>query len=132
MARKRTRLVQAGRDPALHAGAVNVPVYRASTILFPDLESMRSEAMPYTYGRRGTPTTRSLEQAVCELEGGARTVLAPSGLAACSLAILTTCGAGDHILVSDWHMRRRASFARSWASVMACWPIILSRALAPG
>jgi cystathionine beta-lyase len=101
MARKRTRIVQAGRDPALHAGAVNVPVYRASTILFPDLESMRSEAVPFTYGRRGTPTTRSLEGAICELEGGARTVLTPSGLSACTLAILTTCGAGDHILVTD-------------------------------
>jgi cystathionine beta-lyase len=101
MARKRTRIVQAGRDPALHAGAVNVPVYRASTILFPDLETMRTGSQPYTYARRGTPTTSALEKAICELEGGARTVLAPSGLAACTLAILTTCCAGDHILVTD-------------------------------
>ena len=101
MARKRTKLVQAGREPALHAGAVNVPVYRASTILFPDLETMRTGSQPYTYARRGTPTTRSLEAAICELEDGARTVLTPSGLAACTLAILTVCGAGDHILVTD-------------------------------
>jgi cystathionine beta-lyase len=101
MARKRTRIVQAGREPALHAGAVNVPVYRASTILFPDLETMRTGSQPYTYARRGTPTTRSLEKAICELEGGARTVLTPSGLAACTLSILTACGAGDHILVTD-------------------------------
>ena len=73
MARKRTRIVQAGRDPALHAGAVNVPVYRASTILFPDLETMRTGSQPYTYARRGTPTTSALEKAICELEGGART-----------------------------------------------------------
>lgn len=101
MRRKDTRLVELGRDPALHAGAVNTPVYRASTILFPDVETMRTEAQPYTYGRRGTPTTRGLEQALCELEGGARTVLTPSGLSACTLAILTTCSAGDHILVTD-------------------------------
>ena len=99
--KKRTAVVEAGRDPALHAGAVNVPVYRASTILFPDVESMRTESAPYSYGRRGTPTTRSLEQAICELEGGARTVLTPSGLSACTLAILTACGAGDHVLVTD-------------------------------
>ena len=98
---KRTRIVESGRNPSLHAGAVNVPVYRASTILFPDMETLRTEAAPYTYGRRGTPTTRALEQAICELEGGARTVLTPSGLSACTLAILTVCGAGDHILVSD-------------------------------
>jgi len=101
MSRKRTKIVEAGRNPSLHAGAVNVPVYRASTILFPDMETMRTESAPYTYGRRGTPTTRALEQAICELEGGARTVLTPSGLSACTLSILTTCGAGDHILVSD-------------------------------
>src|SRR5579864_1860753 len=88
MARKQTRIVQAGRDPALHAGAVNVPVYRASTILFPDVETMRTEAAPYSYGRRGTPTTRSLEHAIGEREGGARTVLTPSVLSAFTLFIL--------------------------------------------
>ncbi|HEY4263682.1 MAG TPA: cystathionine beta-lyase [Micropepsaceae bacterium] len=101
MTRKETKIIEAGRDPALHAGAVNTPVYRMSTVLFPDLETMRTEAQPYTYGRRGTPTTRALEQALCGLEGGARTVLTPSGLSACTLAILSLCGAGDHLLVTD-------------------------------
>lgn len=101
MARKETRVVQAGREPSLHAGAVNTPVYRMSTVLFPDAETMRTGGQPYTYGRRGTPTTRALEHALCALESGARTVLTPSGLSACNLAILTACGAGDHILVTD-------------------------------
>src|SRR5438874_13003973 len=81
--------------------AVDVPVYRPSTFLLSYLESISTESAPYSYGRRGTPTTRSLEHAICELEGGARTVLTPSGLSACTLAILTACGAGDHILVTD-------------------------------
>lgn len=101
MTRKDTKLVGAGRTPALHAGAVNTPVYRASTFLFPDVESMFDNSQPYTYGRRGTPTTRALEDAFCELEGGARTVLTPSGLSACTLAILAICSAGDHLLVTD-------------------------------
>jgi cystathionine beta-lyase len=87
--------------PSLHAGAVNTPVYRVSTVMFPDVETMLTESQAYTYGRRGTPTTRALEEALCELEGGARTVLTPSGLSACTLAIMAVCGAGDHILVSD-------------------------------
>jgi cystathionine beta-lyase len=99
--RKETKLVELGRQPSLHAGAVNTPVYRASTILFPDVQSMFDGSQPYTYGRRGTPTTRALEEAFCQLEGGARTVLTPSGLSACTLAILTACGAGDHLLVTD-------------------------------
>src|SRR5882672_3103789 len=101
MTRKETKLVQVGRQPSLHAGAVNTPVYRMSTVLFPDVETLLSGGQPYTYGRRGTPTTRALEDAICELEGGARTVLTPSGLSACALAILSVCRAGDHILVSD-------------------------------
>ena len=101
MARKDTKIIEVGRAPSLHAGAVNTPVYRVSTVLFPDLETMRTEAQPYTYGRRGQPTTRALEEALCSLEGGARTVLTPSGLSACTLAILSVCGAGDHILVTD-------------------------------
>ena len=63
-----------------HFGAVNTPVYRASTILFPDLAALEASTQQYTYGRRGTPTSRSLEEAICALEGGARTVLVPSGL----------------------------------------------------
>ena len=99
--RKDTKLVGVGRKPSLHAGAVNTPVYRVSTVMFPDVETMLNESQAYTYGRRGTPTTRALEEALCELEGGARTVLTPSGLSACTLAIMATCGAGDHILVTD-------------------------------
>jgi len=68
---------------------------------YADVETLLSGGQPYTYGRRGTPTTRALEDAICELEGGARTVLTPSGLSACTLAILSVCKAGDHILVAD-------------------------------
>jgi cystathionine beta-lyase len=101
MKRKDTRLIEAGRTPSLHAGVVNTPVYRASTILFPDVETLNSGSQPYSYGRRGTPTTHALDEAIASLEGGARTVLTPSGLSACTLAILTACGSGDHILVTD-------------------------------
>ncbi len=101
MTRKDTRLIGLGRTPSLHAGAVNTPVYRASTILFPDVETLQSGGQPYTYGRRGTPTTRALEEAIAAFETGAHAVLTPSGLSACTLAILTACGAGDHILVTD-------------------------------
>jgi cystathionine beta-lyase len=99
--KKETSIIEAGRKPSEHAGAVNTPVYRASTILFPDTETLNTGNQPYVYGRRGTPTTRALEEAICHLEGGAKTVLTPSGLSACTLAILSAAGAGDHILVTD-------------------------------
>ncbi len=96
-----TIAISAGRMSKAHFGMVNTPVYRASTVLFPDLKTLESRDSEYHYGRRGTPASRSLEQALCALEGGARAVLVPSGLNACATAILAMVGAGDHLLVAD-------------------------------
>ena len=55
----------------------------------------------YTYGTKGTPTTEALESAWTDLAGAAGTVLAPSGLAAVTLALMSCLKAGDHLLVTD-------------------------------
>jgi len=96
-----TIAVSAGRMTREHFGAVNTPVYRASTILYPSVESLKGEKQPYKYGRRGTPSSRSFESAIEELEGGARCLALPSGLNAISTAILAVCSAGDHLLMTD-------------------------------
>jgi cystathionine beta-lyase len=96
-----TRLTSAGRMSAEHFGVINTPVYRASTILYPDLAALKANSQPYTYGRRGTPSTQSFEDAISSLEGAAKTVSVTSGVQAIALAILSVCGAGDHILVVD-------------------------------
>jgi cystathionine beta-lyase len=96
-----TRLTSEGRMSTEHFGAVNTPVYRASTILYPDLAALKANTQPYTYGRRGTPSTKSFEDAISNLEGAAKTVSVTSGVQAIALAILSVCGAGDHILVVD-------------------------------
>jgi cystathionine beta-lyase len=96
-----TRAVSSGRMSAEHFGAVNTPVYRASTILYPDLAALKANTQPYTYGRRGTPTTKSFEDAISSLEGAAKTVSVTSGIQAIGLAILSVCGAGDHLLMVD-------------------------------
>ncbi len=96
-----TRLIHTGRDSAGHIGAVNVPVYRASTLLHPTLEALEGNTLAYGYGRRGTPTTRALEASICALEQGARTALTPSGLSACTAALMSVLKAGDHLLMVD-------------------------------
>jgi len=96
-----TVIVSAGRMSKDHFGAVSTPVYRASTILFPDLASTAPGAQTYTYGRRGTPTSKSLEDAIQQLEGGAQVVLTPSGLNAVATALLSAVSAGDHLLMVD-------------------------------
>jgi cystathionine beta-lyase len=96
-----TKTSSLGRMSDAHYGVVNTPVYRASTILYPDTAALKANKQPYTYGRRGTPSTRSLEEALSDLEGAARTVTVTSGLQANALAILSVCGAGDHLLMTD-------------------------------
>ena len=96
-----TSIVSEGRMSDSHFGAVNTPVYRASTILYPDLAAIKANSQPYTYGRRGTPSSRSFEEAISALEGAARTVSVTSGVQAIGLAILSVCGAGDHLLMVD-------------------------------
>ena len=101
--RPATQLVTAGRDPRSNHGFVNPPVYHASTVLYPNAEDYVAHRSRYQYGRRGTPTTEALEQALQELEGPqcAGVSLLPSGLAAISTAFLSVVEAGDHVLVTD-------------------------------
>jgi cysteine-S-conjugate beta-lyase len=96
-----TKLTSSGRMSKAHFGVVNTPVYRASTILYPDVAALEAREMPFTYGRRGNPTLKSLEDAINSLEGATRTLFVPSGLNAVATAILCVCGAGDHLLVAD-------------------------------
>lgn len=102
--RLRTRLLHAGRpDP----NVVNPPVYHASTILFPDYATFRErEAAPLDrrhmyYGRMGTPTTRSLEDALCELDGALGAVLTGSGVASIAGILRAFLAPGDQLLMVD-------------------------------
>jgi cysteine-S-conjugate beta-lyase len=95
-----TRIATASRQFAEH-GMVNPAVYRASTITFPDVETLKTRNQEYLYGRRGTPTSRAFETAVAELEGGHNCKACPSGLAAISIALLSFLGNGDHLLMVD-------------------------------
>lgn len=96
-----TKVTQAGRAPFENFGFVNPPIYRGSTVLFPTVADLEGLRQPYTYGTKGTPTTRALERAWSEISGAADTVLTPSGLAAIALALMTATRAGAHVLVVD-------------------------------
>lgn len=102
---KQTRLLHAGRHPERYDGAVNVPVFRASTILHPSVAAMESSGRtPFEgvrYGRFGTPTTFALEEAVAELEGGNHCIATSSGLAAITGTLMALLEAGDHLLMTD-------------------------------
>ncbi len=100
-----TRAGHLGRRPRRWLGAVNTPVFRASTILFPtvaDLEAAtRGEYDGLSYGLHGLPTVTDLQHAVAELEGGHAALAVPSGLTATTLPLLALTAPGDHVLVTD-------------------------------
>ncbi len=102
-----TVAVTGGRRPEWTGGVVNVPVWRASTILYDTVADLRAAASGKDhhrlyYGRRGTPTQWSLAEALTQLEPGAHgTLLYPSGVAAITTALLAFLSPGDHLLVPD-------------------------------
>jgi len=116
--RRDTLLTHVGGTPTDRHGAVNPPVYRASTILFPTVaewEASRVHANRFNvlrYGQLGTPTTFALEEAIATLEGGYRAMLLPSGLAAATTVLLALLKSGDHLLMTDSAYQPTRHFAK--------------------
>lgn len=100
-----TRLAEGGRRKEWRGPLVNVPIERASTILFDSVTDMRASKPGlgvYRYGLQGTATYWALAEALTELEpGAAGTALYSSGLAAITTALLAVLSPGDELLVPD-------------------------------
>jgi cystathionine beta-lyase len=103
--RNATRLVEGGRRKQWRGKLVNVPVERASTILFDnvaELEASEPELGTYRYGLQGTATHWALAEALTVLEpGAAGTALYCSGLAAITTPILALLSSGEELLAPD-------------------------------
>ncbi|HYD87432.1 MAG TPA: cystathionine beta-lyase [Vitreimonas sp.] len=98
--RLETRLAHAGRDRARSEGAVNPPVHRATTLLIDDPDDLYGGPKK-TYGIDGMAVQQALREALVAIEGGVSATLTPSGLAACTLALMTVAKAGGELLVTD-------------------------------
>ncbi|KXF83595.1 cystathionine beta-lyase [Enterovibrio coralii] len=100
-----TLLVNAGRKSKYCHGGVNSVIQRASSLVFESVEQKkfatkhRGERELF-YGRRGTLTHFSFQDAMTELEGGAGCVLYPCGAAAIANAILSFVKTGDNVLMT--------------------------------
>lgn len=100
-----TKLIHAGRKKRYTQGAVSSVIQRASSLVFETLEDKKNATQnrykgALFYGRRGTLTHFSLQEAMCELEGGVGCYLYPCGAAAVTNAILAFVQQGDHVLMS--------------------------------
>lgn len=90
-----TRLAQYGNRMDPFTGAVSVPVYHATTFAHPGL----GQSTGYDYTRTANPTRQALEDAIADLEGGARGFSFSSGMAAVH-AVVSLLSQGDHIVAS--------------------------------
>lgn len=95
-----TRLALAGRDASRSEGGVNPPIHRATTLLIPDTDDLYNTPKK-TYALDGMAVQDALRDALVAIEGGAGATLAPSGLAACTLALITVAKAGGELLMTD-------------------------------
>jgi cysteine-S-conjugate beta-lyase len=100
-----TRAGHLGREPQRFLGAINTPVFRASTMLFRSLDELekaeRGEYDGIGYGLHGLPTVTDLQDAVAALEGAHAGLAVPSGLTATTLPLLALANPGDHVLITD-------------------------------
>ncbi|MBM3471128.1 MAG: O-acetylhomoserine aminocarboxypropyltransferase/cysteine synthase [Armatimonadetes bacterium] len=100
-----TRQLHAGQEPDPTTGSRAVPIYQTTSYVFKDTDHAARlfalEESGNIYTRIMNPTSDVFERRVADLEGGVGALATSSGHAAQTLAILTLCGAGDHIVSSS-------------------------------
>lgn len=100
-----TRQLHAGQQPDPTTGSRAVPIYQTTSYQFKDTEHAANlfalKEFGNIYTRIMNPTTDVLEQRIADLEGGVAALGASSGHGAQTMAILTLCAAGDHIVSSS-------------------------------
>ena len=105
MADLTTTLIHHPYTPPQGFAAPQPGVFKASTVIFPNVAAMRhavwKDKSAYTYGLHGTPTTYTLEERLCTLEGARDCMLVPSGLAAIALVAMSLLKSGDEMLIPD-------------------------------
>ena len=119
-----TRLIHHPYRPPEGFDAVQPGVHKASTVIFPNVQALRTQEWAdksgYTYGLHGTPTTFILEERIATIEGGTYCVLAPSGLSAVSLVDMAFLKQGDELLIPDNAYGPGKAFA---GTELAAWGI---------
>jgi len=99
-----TQAVHAGEAPCPVTGALDTPIYQSTTFVSPTSDEMAAvygeEKFGYMYTRYGNPTLRALEEKLATLEGGEAALVASSGMAAISTAILGRVQQGDHVVAA--------------------------------
>src|SRR6266516_7042677 len=99
-----TRAIHAGATPDPVTGARATPIHQTTSFVFDSAEHAASlfnlQTFGNVYSRISNPTVAVLEERVAALEGARSALAAATGMAAQTLALLTLCRAGDHLVAS--------------------------------
>ncbi len=104
-----TLAIHAGQEPDPVTGAVVPPIYQVSTYKQDGVGGLRGKELGevarwiegYEYSRTDNPTRGALEECLVALEGGARSLVFASGMAASDCLLRAVCKPGDHVLIPD-------------------------------
>ncbi len=91
-----TTSVQIGVGRDEQTGGISFPIYPSATYRHPSV----GQSTGYDYTRSGNPTRDILEEAIAQLENGARGLAFSSGMAALTTLFLHFAS-GDHLVVSE-------------------------------
>jgi methionine-gamma-lyase len=99
-----TRAIHAGEQKHGVGSPVAPTITRASTFTFSSTAEMKrwaeGKSSAYIYTRYGNPTLALAEEKLAALEGGEAAIVAASGMAAISSALLSVLRAGDEVIAT--------------------------------
>jgi cystathionine gamma-synthase len=104
-----TLAIHAGQQPDPVTGAVVPPIYQVSTYKQDGVGGLRGKELGdaarwiegYEYSRTDNPTRGALEECLVALEGGARSLVFASGMAATDCLLRAVCKPGDDVLIPN-------------------------------
>jgi O-acetylhomoserine (thiol)-lyase len=99
-----TRSLHAGQEPDPATGARAPPIHQTTSYVFGDADRAADlyalEADGDVYSRISNPTTRTLEDRIASLEGGAGAVATASGMAALDAVTTALASADDNVVAA--------------------------------
>ncbi|MFQ5514165.1 MAG: trans-sulfuration enzyme family protein [Myxococcota bacterium] len=111
-----TRAVHGGEQEGRPrvSDSLTTPIVQSSTYWFRDTQEVidyqEGRHQSFEYGRYGNPTTRVVEEKLCELEGGEACLFAASGMNAVTTLLLALVPRSGHIITTHDCYRRTRQF----------------------
>ena len=114
-----TRAVHGGERGARPrvSDSITVPIVQSATYWFRDTQEViayqEGRHPSFEYGRYGNPTTRALEEKLCELEGGEDCVVSASGMNSVTTLLLALLPQNGHLVTTHDCYRRTRQFIQT-------------------